>query len=243
MNGSYCFFCRIRKLTPVIATYGVGCGSVNVTLTVFLSTASTDFTASQEPTVGGAVSFVVTYFHVNTTSSAVKSEPSDHFTPGFNFQVAVVPSDEKPPFAVVGNSAARPSTGLPSPPKYANGSTTSVEASESLVPCERCGFKIVTACQYSRRSVPHEPAALAVLAVVAVAAGAALVAVAWAPGADVAGALAAAALVAGALVAGALVGATVVAGAPHAPRASATTTSAATITSQLGCLPNMSFSS
>src|SRR5438046_484633 len=112
-----------------MATYGLGWGSVKVTLIVIGSTASTVLTTSQLPELDAAVSFVVTYFHVKTTSSAVKALPSDHLIPGASFQVTLVPSAEKPPLALVGISETKLATGLPSPPIEAKGSVTRRAAS------------------------------------------------------------------------------------------------------------------
>ena len=47
------------------------------------------------------------YSPVNTTSSAVTGVPSDHFMPGFSFQVIDVRSSATPPFSTVGISVAR----------------------------------------------------------------------------------------------------------------------------------------
>src|SRR5438105_11329285 len=105
-------------------------------------------TTSQFPDVAAAVSLVVTYFQVKTTSSAVNALPSDHFRPDFSFHVTVLPSAENPPLALVWISVTRLATGLPSAPIEASGSVTSRDASKSFVPCARCEFKIVTACQY-----------------------------------------------------------------------------------------------
>lgn len=47
------------------------------------------------------------YSAVNTTSAEVSGEPSDHFSPGFSFQVMEVMSCDTPPFSSVGISSTR----------------------------------------------------------------------------------------------------------------------------------------
>jgi len=60
---------------------------LNVTTTVIGSLASTLTTPSTICVVLAAVLGSATYCQVKTTSSAVNGVPSDHFTPGFSFQV------------------------------------------------------------------------------------------------------------------------------------------------------------
>jgi hypothetical protein len=59
----------------------------------------------------------------------------------------VLRSSEMPPFSSVGISAATNGTMLPFSSKRASGSITRLAASMSLVPLDRNGFMIDTACQ------------------------------------------------------------------------------------------------
>src|SRR5260221_4002258 len=127
-----------------------------------MTTVLASFTVAFAPTV---LSFVVEAvagsaicWKVNTTSSAVTAEPSDHLRPSFSFQVTVLKSAETPPFATVGIVAARPfATGLASGPHEASGSITRRDASLSLVPVAWCGVRIVGACQYRIFRSPPSP--------------------------------------------------------------------------------------
>src|SRR5438105_8915249 len=106
-----------------------------------------------------------------------------------------------PPLSMVGTSAASTAIGLPSGPEAASGSRMSRDASWSLVPCARCTFSVVGACQYRIFSWPPAPRPPPAVAGLAAAVGAIV-------GAGAAGAVVAAA--AGAVVgaaAGAVVGA------------------------------------
>src|SRR5258708_7089285 len=90
------------------------------------------------------------------------AEPSDHFSPGRSLQVTVVKSDDTPPFATVGISAASPfAIGWASGPHDASGSITNRDASLSFVPVAWCGLRIVGACQYRILSSPPAPRRLA----------------------------------------------------------------------------------
>src|SRR5262245_41006268 len=116
-----------------------------------------------------------------------------------------------PPFSTEGISAASAATGLPSGPNQASGSTIGVAASESLVPCGRCGVRIVGAChQSSLRTPAFAPPVVAAAAVGGAAAAGAVVGVAAGAAAAVVGVAAGAVVGAGACV-GAGVG---LAGAP-----------------------------
>src|SRR5262245_2490113 len=137
-------------IAPVAATnekYGLGFGSFQVSLTVVGSTASTFSIGRKFARVKQAVASSAQYCQVNTTSSAVKSLPSDHLMPGLSFQVTVLRSLETSPFSTVGTSAARFSESLPFSSHEASGSTIRRAASASLVPVARCGLSVVTACQ------------------------------------------------------------------------------------------------
>src|SRR6266851_1623626 len=72
-----------------------------------------------------------------------------------------------PPFSRVGMSAASTAIGLPSGPEAASGSRMSREASWSLVPCARCTFRVVGACQYRIFSWPPAPRPTAAAGLVA----------------------------------------------------------------------------
>src|SRR6185369_15674337 len=104
-------------------------------------------------------------------------------------------------------SAARTGIGLPSGPDAASGSRMSRDASWSLVPCARCTFSVVGACQYRILSWPPAPrpapAAAGFAAAVGAIVGAGALAVVGAAAAAVVGAAAAAVvgLAAGAVVA------------------------------------------
>src|SRR3989442_1115980 len=89
------------------------------------------------------------YVKVPTTSSAVNTVPSDHFTPVRSFQVTLVKSLATPPFATLGISAARPfASAWPFLSQDASGSTTSREASLSFRAVAWGWFRMVGACQY-----------------------------------------------------------------------------------------------
>ncbi|MET3345622.1 hypothetical protein ABIF52_006003 [Bradyrhizobium japonicum] len=105
-----------------------------------------------------AVARSAAYCQVKTTSSAVKGLPSCHRTPCFSFQVTLVPSGERPPFALVGTSAARQGMRLPSLSQPASGSKKMREATWSLVPSAKCGLSKVGACQIRIFSGPPPPA-------------------------------------------------------------------------------------
>src|SRR5215470_12311323 len=102
-----CAFCKIIPLKPTNETYGLGLGSFQVILAVVGSTASTFAIGSKLALVVHAVFSSAQYCQVKTTSSAVKSLPSDHLTPFFSFQVVVVPSFATSPLSIVGISSAR----------------------------------------------------------------------------------------------------------------------------------------
>jgi hypothetical protein len=74
---------------------------------------------------------------VNTTSSAVNGEPSDHLTPGLSFQVTEMKSGEMPPFSSVGRLSASRDVSSPFSLKLASGSKTIEDANPSLIPPER----------------------------------------------------------------------------------------------------------
>ena len=84
---------------------------------------------------------------MNTASSAVNSDPSDHLTPFLIFHVIEVKSFETPPLATVGITSASHATIFPFSSYRANGSRTTDEASSSLVPPDRFGFIVDGACQ------------------------------------------------------------------------------------------------
>ena len=69
-----------------------------------------------------AVSGFRAYSQVKTTSSAVNGFPSCHLTPRFSFQTTERPSSASPSFSLLGISAARNGTRLPSPSHPASGS-------------------------------------------------------------------------------------------------------------------------
>src|SRR6266851_7902181 len=215
----------IGPLVEVKIWYGYGLGSLKVTRTVSGSLASTLTTPSTIWVVLAAVFGSATYCQVNTTSSAVNGDPSDHLMPGLSFHVMLFWSLATPPLSRVGISAARTAIGLPSGPEAASGSRMSREASWSLVPWARCTFRVVGACQYrifSWPPTPRPPAVVAGLVVAAiVGAGAAGAVVGWAAAGAVVAAAAGAVvgLAAGAVVAAGAAGAAVglgVAAGPHA---------------------------
>src|SRR5688572_2960031 len=128
--------------------YEFGVGASYVITTVLASLATTDFTPVVAAFVDVAAALSLVSANVNATSSAVNGAPSDHLTPVRSFHVTSVRSAFTPPLETVGISAARPfASGLPSGPHEASGSRTRRAASKSLVPVERCGFRIVGACQ------------------------------------------------------------------------------------------------
>ena len=118
-----------------------------MTLTLRLSTASTEAMPSNELSLVHPVSPSTQYRQVNTTSSAVKSLPSDHLSPSFNFHVIDIRSSAKPPFSCVGISAASADTRLPSGSYLAKGSSVTAPASRSLKPPDRYGLGREGACQ------------------------------------------------------------------------------------------------
>ena len=81
-------------------------GAWKVILTVKSSNASTEVTSVNALVAEHPVASSVQYCHVNTTSWAVRSLPSDHFRLSLSFHVIDVRSDEMPPFSRVGISAA-----------------------------------------------------------------------------------------------------------------------------------------
>ena len=72
--------------------------------------------------VVAAVAGSAAYSQLKTQSSAVNGLPSCHFTPCLSFQVTDVPSLARPPFSMVGISAASTGTRLPSASQPASGS-------------------------------------------------------------------------------------------------------------------------
>ena len=92
------------------------------------------------------------YCQVNLTSSAVNGVPSDHMTPCLSLYVTLLPSLATPPFSTLGISAARIGMSVPSCAMSISGSSTRLDAAESLVPCEKWTLRMVGACQYRMRS-------------------------------------------------------------------------------------------
>src|SRR6185369_2893284 len=107
---------------PTNETNGLVLASFQVILAVVGSTASTLLTGSKLLDVVQAVAGSAQNCQVKTTSSAVKSLPSDHLMPGLSFQVMLMLSLAIPPLSYDGISAARRATGLPSGPSAASGS-------------------------------------------------------------------------------------------------------------------------
>src|SRR5438105_13904229 len=89
------------------ASYELGFGAFHVILIVYLSGASTDLMLLTVCASVAAVAGSLTYLYVKTTSSEVKSVPSDHLTPCFNFQVMLEKSAAMPPLAVVRSEERR----------------------------------------------------------------------------------------------------------------------------------------
>ena len=84
---------------------------------------------------------------MNTASSAVNADPSDHLIPFLIFQVIEVKSLETPPFATVGIDSASQASMFPFSSYRASGSSTTEDASSSFVPPDRLGFIVDGACQ------------------------------------------------------------------------------------------------
>src|SRR5215212_1280948 len=158
---------------PTNAMNGLVLASFQVILAVVGSTASTLLIGSKLLAVVQAVAGSAQYCHVKTTSSAVKSVPSDHLTPDLSFQVMLRLSLAIPPFSYEGISSARRATGLPSGPSAASGSVIRREASASLVPWALWVFRMVGACHHNSFNVLLAPP-LAAGAAVGASAGAAV---------------------------------------------------------------------
>ena len=79
--------------------------------------------------------------------------------PGLSLYVAVLPSALSPPLSLLGTSAARTGVNLPSPLTVMSGSQQKRPAMESLVPCDRCGLRMVGPCHIRMRSAPPLPRA------------------------------------------------------------------------------------
>ena len=79
---------------------------MNTIRTVRSSTASTDLTPASLSMAVQPVGLSMQNRHVKTTSSLVKSLPSDHVTPSINCHVIDRLSLAKPPFSRVGISSA-----------------------------------------------------------------------------------------------------------------------------------------
>src|SRR5258708_38972845 len=106
--------------------------------TVLASFATTDFTPSVLSAVVDALAGSLIWVNVNTTSSAVTADPSDHLRPGFSFHVTVGKSLETPPFATVGMLSARAfAIGFASGPHDAGGPAPGPGACPSLGPVPR----------------------------------------------------------------------------------------------------------
>src|SRR5262249_29708767 len=131
MQLANCFFWMIIPLDPVKATYWLGLVSFQVILTVFGSTASTLAIGSKFDFVVQAVFSSAQYCQVKTTSSAVKSLPSDHLIPFFSFHVTLLRSLATPPLSAVGISSARNDTSCPFSFQRPSGSRITVAASKS----------------------------------------------------------------------------------------------------------------
>ena len=71
-------------------------------------------TSRYAPLVVAAVAGSMMYSQVNTTSSTVNGLPSCHWTPFFSFTMIESPSRATPPFSIVGISAVRFGTMVPS---------------------------------------------------------------------------------------------------------------------------------
>ena len=85
---------------------------------------------------------------MKTTSLAVTSLPSDHFTPGRSCHVIDIRSWEIPPLSRVGISDANLGVSFPSGSWLARGSSVIAPASRSLYPSARYGPGREGACQY-----------------------------------------------------------------------------------------------
>jgi hypothetical protein len=75
-----------------------------------------------EPALVVAVAGSAAYCHVKTTSSAVNGRPSCQATPRFSRHTTDLPSRATPPLAMLGVSAARTGTTVPSVSMSASGS-------------------------------------------------------------------------------------------------------------------------
>ena len=109
-------------LTPQNAAIQNGVGALNVSLSVWLSTASARSIACRPTTPGEAVAGSITYCQLKTMSSAVNGLPSCHVTPRLRRHVTERPSRASRPLATVGMSSASTGTRLPSPSYEASGS-------------------------------------------------------------------------------------------------------------------------